>query len=173
MDEAEIIVVSGDDGIDRIYPPKEFRSKIIAKIHQSGKHDRIVLATCHQHYRWPQMRKEIKEHVSNCKTCFQNSPAKTEAVHPGLAIKMEDLSAMDWICCDLCEIKDKQGKKHDYIVIVDRYSAFVRAYKLKSTKTKTVIKALEEFIEMYYGPPLLLTTDGGPQFKDANKAIRD
>merc|ERR1711895_297761 len=54
-----------------------------------------------------------------------------------------------------------------------RWLEGARAYKLKSTKTKTGIKALEEFIEMYYGPPLLLTTDGGPQFKDANKAIRE
>merc|ERR1711895_146465 len=54
-----------------------------------------------------------------------------------------------------------------------RWLEGARAYKLKSTKTKTGIKALEEFIEMYYGPPLLLTTDGGPQFKDANKAIKE
>ena len=77
---------------------------------------------------------------------------------------MEDLSAMDWLCCDLCEIKDKKGSKQDYLVIVNRYSSFVRAYKLGSTKTKNVIRSLEEFIEGYNGPPLLLITDGGPQF---------
>ena len=110
------------------------------------------------------MRSDIKIHISNCKTCFENNPAKTEAQHPGLTIPMEDLSPMDWLCCDLCEIRDKKGKKQDYLVIVDRYSSFVRAYKLGSTKTKNVIRSLEEFIEGYYGPPLLLTTDGGPQF---------
>ena len=119
------------------------------------------------------MRADIKTHVSNCKTCFVNSPAKTEAQHPGLAIPLEDLSSMDWLSCDLCEIKDKKGSKQDYLVIVDRYSSFVRAYKLGSTKTKNVIKSLEDFIETYYGPPLLLTTDGGPQFGRANKAIKE
>ena len=84
----------------------------------------------------------------------------------------QHLSPMDWLCCDLCEIKDKKGKKQDYLVIVDRYSLFVRAYKLGSTKTKNVIKSLKEFIEGYYGPPLLLTTDGGPQFGRTNNAIR-
>ena len=79
MDEAEIIIVSGDDGIDRIYPPKAFRETIISRIHQGGKHYAIVYATCFQHYRWPQMRKDIKTYVSNCRTCFQNSPAKSEA----------------------------------------------------------------------------------------------
>ena len=95
------------------------------------------------------MRKDIKTHVSNCRTCFKNSPTKSEARHPGLSINMEDLSAMDWLCCDLCEIKDNKGRKQNYLVIVDRYSSFVRAYKLGSTKTKNVIKSLEEFIESY------------------------
>ena len=118
------------------------------------------------------MCSDIKTHVSNCRTYFENSPAKTEAQRPGLSINMEDLSAMDWLCCDLCKIKDKKGKKQDYLVIVDRYSSFIRAYKLGSTKTKNVIKSLEEFIENYYGPPLLLTTDGGPQFGRTNNAVR-
>ena len=137
MDEAEIIVVSSDDGIDRIYPPKAFHETIISRIHQGGKHYTIVYTTCSQHYRWPQMRSDIKTHVSNCRTCFKNNPAKTEVQRPGLSINMEDLSAMDWLCCDLCEIKDKKGKKQDYLVIVDRYSSFVWAYKSGSTKTKT------------------------------------
>ena len=72
------------------------------------------------------MQGDIKTLISNCKTCFKNNPAKTEAQHPGLTILMEDLSPMDWLCCDLCEIRDKKGKKQDYLVIVDRYSLFVR-----------------------------------------------
>ena len=53
MDEAEIVSVSGDDGVDRIYPPKEFREKIISSIYKGGKHITIVFATCSQYYRWP------------------------------------------------------------------------------------------------------------------------
>ena len=68
MDEAEIICISGDDGIDRIYPPRGFRERIINSIHQGGKHFDIVMATCSLHYRWPQKRADIKTHISNCKT---------------------------------------------------------------------------------------------------------
>ena len=32
---------------------------------------------------------------------------------------------------------------------------------------------MEDLIETYYGPPLLLTTDGGPQFGAANSAIKE
>ena len=138
--------------------------KIITSLHKGGKHFAIVFATFSQHYRWPQMRLDIKTHILNCRTCFENSPAKTKAQHPGLRIRLADLSPMDWICCDLCEVKDKKGKKQEYLVIVNRYLSFVRAFKLESTKTKNVIRALKEFIKTYYGPPLLLTTDRGPQF---------
>ena len=117
------------------------------------------------------MRADIKTHISNCKTCFRNSPAKREAQHPGLSIPMEDLSAMDWLSCGLCEIKDYKGKQNN-LMIVDQYSSFVRAYKLGSTKTKSVIHSLEDFIETYYGPPILLTLDRGPQFGGTNKAIK-
>ena len=79
MDEAEVISISGDDGIDRIYPPKGFRERIISSMHRGGKHYMIVFATCNQHYRWPQMRLDIKTHILNCRTCFENSPAKTKA----------------------------------------------------------------------------------------------
>ena len=33
MDEAEVISVSGDDGINRIFPPKGFRERIISSLH--------------------------------------------------------------------------------------------------------------------------------------------
>ena len=59
------------------------------------------------------------------------------------------------------------------MVIVDRASAFLRAYNLPGTKTKNIIMGLEEFVEVYYGPPLLLTSYGGPQFGAANKAITE
>ena len=63
---------------------------------------------------------------------------------------------MDWISTDLMEVKDKKGKKSYYIIFVDRASAFVRAYKLAGTKTKNIISSLEEFVEVYYGPPYCL-----------------
>ena len=42
MDEAEVISISGDDGIDRIFPPKGFRETIVSSLHQGGKHFAII-----------------------------------------------------------------------------------------------------------------------------------
>ena len=60
MEEAEIICISGGDGINKIYPPKGFREKIIQLIHQGGKHLDIWLATCNLQNRWPIMQNDIK-----------------------------------------------------------------------------------------------------------------
>ena len=102
------------------------------------------------------MKQDIKQHISSCKTCFAHKPSKSEAKHSGLAIPLEDLSPMDWLSTDLMEVKDKKGKKSSYLIIVDRSSAFVRAYKLAGTKTKNIISSLEEFVEVNYGPPCCL-----------------
>ena len=82
------------------------------------------------------MKQEIKQHISNCQTCFKHKPAKTEAKHSGLVILMEDLSPMDWLSTDLMEIKDKSGKKSSYLIIVDRASVFIRAYNLPEPRQK-------------------------------------
>ena len=103
--------ISGDDGIDRIYPPKAHRKAIIELLHKEGKHLDIVMARCILHYRWPGMKQDIKSPVSNCKTCFANKPSKNEAQHSGWSISLKDLSPMDWISTDLMEIKYQKEKK--------------------------------------------------------------
>ena len=49
MDEAEVVCISGVDGVDRIYLPKQYWQHIIELIHRGGKHLDIVLATCALH----------------------------------------------------------------------------------------------------------------------------
>ena len=100
-----------NDGIDRIYPPKAYRSKILELLHQGDKHLDVVMTRYKIHYQWPRMKEDIKSHVSSCKTCFAHNPSKSEAQHSGLSIPMTDLSRMDWISIDLIEIKDPKGKK--------------------------------------------------------------
>ena len=126
---------------------------------------------CRLHYYWPRMRAQLARHIKECKACHELQPSKPEAKMTGLGIPLSSLQPMDWVCTDLMEKKFPSGKKHHYLCIVDRASGFVRAYKLPGTKTKHVISALQEYCEQYYGPPYILTSDGGPQFSVANQAI--
>ena len=90
-----------------------------------------------------------------------------------LCIPLSSLKPMDWLCTDLCEKKFSSGHFFYYLIIKDRASGFVRAYKLAGNKTKHIISSLQDFVEVYYGPPYIITSDAGPQFASANKAIAD
>merc|ERR1712237_351 len=79
---------------------------------------------------------------------------------------------MDWLSTDLAQKTLPSGKKINFLIIVDRASSFLRVYELKGTKTRHVIEALQDFIDVYAGPPYWLTSDGGPQFSGANAAIK-
>ena len=79
---------------------------------------------------------------------------------------------MDWLSTDLAQKTLSNGKKVNFLIIVDRASGFIRVYQLRGTKTRNVIEALQEFNDTYVGPPYWLTSDGGPQFAGANAAIK-
>ena len=79
MNKAEVVYIAGDDGIDRIYPPKAPRKTIIELLHKGGKHLDIAMANCVLHYRWPKMKQDIKSHIASCKTCFAYKSSKSEA----------------------------------------------------------------------------------------------
>ena len=79
---------------------------------------------------------------------------------------------MDWVSTDLAQKVLSDGKKVNFLVIVDRASGFVKVYQLKGTKTRNVISCLQDFNDIYYGQSYWLTSDGGPQFAGANAAIK-
>ena len=124
------------------------------------------------HYTWPSIRKDVKAHVDQCKLCAELMPSKSQARSSGLNIPLENLKPMDWLSTDLAQKTLSNGKKVNFLIIVDRASGFIRVYQLRGTKTRNVIEALQEFNDTYVGPPYWLMSDGGPQFAGANAAIK-
>ena len=98
--------------------------------------------------------------------------SKSPARSSGLNIPIESLQPMDWVSTDLAQKILSNGKKVNFLVIVDRASSFVRVYQLGGTKTRNVINTLQDFNNTYCGPPYWLTSDGGPQFAGANATIK-
>ena len=79
---------------------------------------------------------------------------------------------MDWVSTDLAQKVLSNGRKVNFLIIVDRASGFLRVYQLRGTKTRNVIDALQDYNDTYCGPPYWLSSDGGPQFAGANAAIK-
>ena len=71
-------------------------------------------------------------------------PSRPQARASGLNIPVKNLQPMDWISTDLAQKVLSNGKKVNFLVIVDRASGFVRVYQLRGTKTKHVIYCLQD-----------------------------
>ena len=56
MDKADIIVLQERHGISKIYPPKEYRPKIIESLHSGGRKSDSMILRCCTHFNWPGMR---------------------------------------------------------------------------------------------------------------------
>ena len=98
--------------------------------------------------------------------------SKSQARSSGLPISIENLQPMDWVSTDLAQRVLRDGKKVNFLVIIDRTSSFIRVYQLRGTKTRNVISCLQDYNDTYCGPPYWLTSNGGPQFAGANAAIK-
>ena len=55
----------------------------------------------------------------------------------------------------------------------DRASGFIQGEKLKGTKTKDIIGALDRYINRYAGPMYVLISDGGPQYQETNRMLEE
>ena len=60
---------------------------------------------------------------------------------------------MDWLSTNIAQKTLSNGKKVNFLIIVDRASGFIRVYQLRGTKTRNVIEALQDFNDTYVGPP--------------------
>ena len=101
-------------------------------------------------YTWPNIRKYISSNVKTCARCLEIQPSKSQACASSLTMPVKNLQPMDWISTDLAQKVLSNGKNVNFLVIVDRASGFVRVYQLRGTKTKHVIKCLQEFVEAPY-----------------------
>ena len=172
MPEADVVILKESNTVSKIYPPVSYRPLILEELHKSGRQCAAVYERARIHYIWPSIRKDINDHVQSCTRCLEIKPSKSQARASGLTISLRNLQPMDWISTDLAEKVLSNGKKVHFLLIVDRASGFIKVYQLRGTKTKHVIECLQDFNEIYCGPPYWLTSDGGPQFSAANEAIQ-
>merc|ERR1711895_181681 len=172
MEEFDIIVLRESESNSKIFPPKKYRPLILEELHKSGRKEDSVCLRVRTHYTWPSIRKDVKAHIDSCKLCAELMPSKSQARSSGLSISMKNLRPMDWLSTDLAQKTLPNGRKINFLIIVDRVSGFIKVYKLKGTKIHHVIEALQDFNDCYAGPPYWLTSDGGPQFSGANAVIQ-
>ena len=151
LPEADVIVFKDSNTVSKIYPPVSYRHLILEELHKSGRQSAAVYERARIHYIWPSIRKDINDHVMSCQKCLEIKPSKSQARASGLSISLRNLQPMDWISTNLAEKVLSNGKKINFLLIVDRASGFVKVYQLRGTKARHDIECLQNFNEIYRG----------------------
>jgi transposase InsO family protein len=150
----------------RIVVPFSLRKQILDRIHDG--HQGIVKCRerANQGVWWPGISREIKDLVSKCKHCIENSPEQRK--EPLIPSKLPDF-AFQKVGVDLCE---KKGKM--YLVLIDYYSRYIEYEQLSMTTSSAVICELKKMMARY-GIPEVLYSDNGSQFssKEFSDFVKD
>ena len=113
---------------------------------------------------WPGQWEETKKFVESCDICQR---IKQPTLWPAGKAKMIQVPERPFqsICIDIIgPFPPSQGYEYA-LVVVDRFSSFIRIVPLKKKfNTRDIVEALISKIECYHGIPQEIISDRGPQF---------
>ena len=147
------------------YVPAEMEKGILFKYHDELGHMGVekVVDVISKSYWFPQMRKKIATHVTNCFKCIAFN-AKSGKVEGKIQSIPKGDKPFDTIHVDHVEIADKRVKGKKYILLVtDCFTKHVKLYTCKSTTASEAIGHLKIYFK-YYSKPNRIITDRGKCF---------
>ncbi|KAK3927041.1 hypothetical protein KUF71_015347 [Frankliniella fusca] len=138
----------------RIYIPSPLRQEMLSKLHEGHQTEIKCVRRAQQSVWWPTINQDIRNMISHCKTCLENSTQRPEPM------MCEQIPKHPW------EIVGMDLGKHegvDYLILIDAYSKYPFFYKMKSTRSEAIIEKIKPLFDMF-GSPRLIKTDRGTQF---------
>ena len=112
---------------------------------------------------WPNMSKDILEHVKSCvecQACRDHVPKKVALIMP-----QEAKAPLEFVQADLYFVGKSFNKKDYVLVIEDRFTKHCKLYAINDTKAVSVTQCVENYVTQM-GCPEHWGTDGGPEFYD-------
>jgi hypothetical protein len=150
-------------------PTEKEKKEIVERLHTLGHFGTSMLVhkIMEEGYWWPQMRKYIKQVLSQCQPCLRYD-VQTAGYHPAMSITAE--KPWDHIQIDLIGPVPTSEQGHSYIMtIVDVCTGYVVLRSLKSKNMETIAKSMWKVI-CEYGTPKILQSDNGAEF--VNQVIK-
>jgi len=139
----------------QIVIPENDQKRILKLLHSPHSGEVKTLVQARQLYFWRNMSNSIKDMVSRCEKCINNSSSLpkepliyTEPSHP-----------LSHVGVDLGE----EGGRH-YLIMVDSYSGYIWCNKLNNLHTRAITSQLENWF-LDFGFCQNMRSDGGPQFR--------
>ena len=140
---------------ERVVIPKSLRKGILADLHTAHQGVESTLRRARENIYWPNMNRDIKEHISRCETC---TTFPTRQLKEPLTSHKVPNRPWAKIGSDLFQFQNK-----DYLVTVDYFSNFFEVDYLSTTTSNTVVKKLKGHMARY-GIPDEVVSDNGPQY---------
>ena len=143
---------------DRLIVPKSLRRQTIKELHASHQGVEATLRRARETLYWPNMKNEIKDHISRCDVCLWFVPKQ-----PKETLISHAIPNRLWVkvATDLFKYKQKS-----YLVTVDYFSNFFEIDRLYDTRTKAAILKLKAHMARYGIPDeFQLGSNQGLQFR--------
>lgn len=151
----EVVVFHDSEARQRIFVPRELRSRIKRNIHSDHRRDLVrVKQKAEQHVYWPNMGNELRSYIEQCNFCQVNRPSlQKEPLTQSPAPEYP----FQHVAADYFEVAG-----HHYLVYVDRYSGWpeVAHFPPGHNTTGDLIKRVRQWF-MDTGAPEEFSCDEG------------
>jgi len=155
------------NGLYKAYVPTELRQKLLLTFHENFGHPGINKTTqlINPYYWWPNIRKDIHEHVTSCKTC-QLAKHRHQPALGKYTLFESNIEPLEVAGLDTVELGSSAAKtRHKYIqVIIDHMTRYIWAVPTASNSTQTIKTVLSDIFRTV-GPFGRLITDQAKNFK--------
>lgn len=145
--------------------PEVLRNEALTGVHDLAGHQgqARTLYLARQRFFWPDMEKDIREHVRCCHRCvFAKIP------EPAARAPLENIrttAALELVCIDFWSAEDNKNKSVDVLVVTDHFTKLAHAFPCKDQTAKQVAKKLWDNFFCVYGFPERIHSDQGANFE--------
>ena len=162
-----LVPPSGKPEYPRLVLPAPLRPQVIMRAHKEVGHQstRKTLDRLQEVYKWPRQRSEVGEYIRRCARCSVHTdkrerPPPTEmpvAHYPAQLVGM-----------DMCGPFPPSRNGNRYLLtVIDHATGWVEARPLATKTAANVLHYLEADYIPRFGPPEVLITDRGLEFRNA------
>ena len=154
------------DGDTRVVVPASFRTELIKWHHGSFWANHVgskkLYASLARFYYWPNMFKDIKDTIRECKICQYVKPDTTGGI--GLGKSKTPTKPNQLVAFDVVTGLPRTNSGHCCIlVIVDDFTKFCTAVEMKDKTAESVARVFMSHWIRFFGPPKQLHSDEGTE----------
>ena len=156
----------GQPEYPRLVLPPSARFRVIRRAHTEVGHQgmRKTLDRVQEAYRWPGLRRDIYKTISKCSRCAVHRTKRQYAAPTSMPIAHypSQILGMD-MCGPFPE--SRQGNRY-VLTIIDHCTGWVDVKPLRNKTAENVVQYLSNEYVPRYGPPEIVITDQGLEFKN-------